>query len=348
MASVSLAQTIPPELKRYIAVFCNPAALGNLALVHTSYRDEAEVLLYRQISVYFSPKKLSIWDTLKTHPRKAYLVRRWDSQNKSAPTSAVELLCAALANMHQLVDLQLHLYREEVTLQTHIQAILSQRYFNLETFHCSGHFDISAIADAQSNSLQTLATYNHRNTMSSFRDMARKYPNLTLFSYERETFIASVFDVLNIYPAFYPENTFRKCWEAISKSYHCRGEFESFSRVSVGWVRVYLADISEFDSESNLRFIRHDIVEEMSFYKHIPPIIAPLALKLRELRFAYWGPETPHDDGSAIPLEDCLALAKTWYILTQYIRIRIDGTVFRVIMRLHRDSIYMIKSIFKT
>ncbi|KAE9401057.1 hypothetical protein BT96DRAFT_616846 [Gymnopus androsaceus JB14] len=219
---IGLAQSIPPELKRHIAGFCKPAELANLALVNTSYRDEAEVLLYRKISVWFEPKRLSIWDTLKTHSHKAALVRSLTIKfepNYYAHTLAAESICTALVNTRGLLELCLHLLEEDVAFQAQIQALLRQRYFNLEIFHCSGYFDLPTIVDSQSNSLQILATCDHWNTLSAFQDIARRYPSLKLFSYEQFDYTTSVFNILNIFPALYPNNTF--LWDPISKSYNC-------------------------------------------------------------------------------------------------------------------------------
>ncbi|KAH7869657.1 uncharacterized protein C8R40DRAFT_1073965 [Lentinula edodes] len=158
-------QSIPPELKSYIATFCTPATLANLALVHKSFQEESEAILYKQLDVYIKKtESTSIWSTLKLHPDKALLVRSlaiwfrppWDSHNDDVPIAYTELFCCALANMHGLVDLRLHLSHRDVEWQVRITAVLSKKHFNLHSLHCSQFFDLCAITDAQSDTLQIL------------------------------------------------------------------------------------------------------------------------------------------------------------------------------------------------
>lgn len=208
--------------------------------------------------------------------------------NYYAHTLAAESICTALVNTRGLLELCLHLLEEDVAFQAQIQALLRcvfssraglrlkvssrQRYFNLETFHCSGYFDLPAIVDSQSNSLQILATCDHwKNTLSAFQDIARRYPSLKLFSYEQYNYTTSVFNILNIFPALYPNNTF--LWDPISKSYNCHdSESDSLSRASVDRVCVYLNDMSNF------RFIC-DLVEEMA---NLFPNVFTLELRLEK------------------------------------------------------------------
>ncbi|KAF9073728.1 hypothetical protein BDP27DRAFT_1318047 [Rhodocollybia butyracea] len=99
-----MATILPPELKHHIAHFCKPAELAILALVHKSYRDEAEPLLYKEVVVYLGSETVpKVLDTLKTRPHKAIMVqsmkiefaRRWRSHGTAASASALDLLCAA-------------------------------------------------------------------------------------------------------------------------------------------------------------------------------------------------------------------------------------------------------------
>ncbi|GAW02571.1 hypothetical protein LENED_004234 [Lentinula edodes] len=181
------ATSIPPELKSYIATFCTPATLANLALVHKSFQEESEAILYKQLDVYIKKtQSTSIWSTLKLHPDKALLVRSlaiwfrppWDSHNDDVPIAYTELFCCALANMHGLVDLRLHLNHRDVEWQVRITAVLSKKHFNLHSLHCSQFFDLWAITDAQSDSLQILDIFDTQFLQQLVEEMIGLFPNI--------------------------------------------------------------------------------------------------------------------------------------------------------------------------
>lgn len=158
-------QSIPPELKSYIATFCTPATLANLALVHKSFQEESEAILYKQLDVYIKKtESTSIWSTLKLHPDKALLVRSlaiwfrppWDSHNDDVPIAYTELFCCALANMHGLVDLRLHLSHRDVEWQVRITAVL--RYFwELQLLFMNNDADMYCIAKSISTYTRCIA-----------------------------------------------------------------------------------------------------------------------------------------------------------------------------------------------
>ncbi|KAJ3925649.1 MAG: hypothetical protein NXY57DRAFT_979423 [Lentinula lateritia] len=261
-------QSIPPELKSYIATFCTPATLANLALVHKSFQEESEAILYKQLDVYIEKTESTpIWSTLKLHPDKALLVRSlaiwfrppWDSHNDDVPIAYTELCCCALVNMHGLVDLRLHLSHRDVEWQVRITAVLSKKHFNLHSLHCSQFFDLCAITDAQSDSLQILGVFSNGNRESflpTFQTISTKHPTLTLLSYEQEG-VDTIFETLHIYPGLLQaESGFS--WKPIS---------DCFSRITshphIGLERKYVTCVCVCLSDIFDTQFLQQLVEEM-------------------------------------------------------------------------------------
>ncbi|KAJ3928344.1 MAG: hypothetical protein NXY57DRAFT_1021581 [Lentinula lateritia] len=330
-----LATTIPSELKCHIATFCAPAALANLALVHNSFQKESEAILYKQLNICLvskNTKSRQIWTTLKLHTRKANLVHSltiwllpsWESPNHDIRTAYIELFCGALANMHALRELRLYFSHKDMNWQMKIMAVLRKVPFNLNSLHCSQFFDLSAITDAHSNSLQTLGVFSNGGDdsfLSTIQNISVKHPDLTLFSYEQEGAF-TMFKILHIYPALSLGSGFS--WKPISDCYSRNSNpHMGLETESVISVRIYLSDISDtqslrrlveemiglFPNVRGLELLFRDTPPELNV-KDLSTIISPIPC-LQELSFRHWFSSTQYC-GQSITNSDRFALARTW------------------------------------
>ncbi|KAJ3858388.1 hypothetical protein EV359DRAFT_69048 [Lentinula novae-zelandiae] len=102
----------------------------------------------------------------------------WDSHNDDVPIAYTELFCCALANMHGLVDLQLHLSHQDIEWQ--------QKAFQLT---------LAALQPI----LGVFSNGNWESFLSTFQTISTKHPTLALLSYEREG-VDTIFETLHIYP----------------------------------------------------------------------------------------------------------------------------------------------------
>jgi len=262
----TLALTLPPELKHYIALFCTPGSLASLAQVHTSYRVETERVLYRHMAIRVKSNNVAL-STLKDRPQKALLVQsltvefplRWKGNNSIFAVTA--LLCDVLSHTEALIDLRIRLpYQEYGTLKTHINQVLRERHFKLLTLHCNGYLDIVDIIANQPD-LQVVGIYSDGdcdNLIDTFEHISvvpRLYPSApTLFAFERD-FFAPVFNTIAIYTAsstggLYP-------WGAIAESIDKDVAYDiSLERSEISRVDIYLENFP------NIAFIRR-LVKEM-------------------------------------------------------------------------------------
>ena len=111
------SQILPTELKHYIGTFCIPSSLASLAQVHTTYRQEAERVLYKKIYLYiWNSEAKRCLDTLSSNREKASFVdsltvefpSNWN-KHRDESLRAVVALSTTLCHTPALSDLRIRL-----------------------------------------------------------------------------------------------------------------------------------------------------------------------------------------------------------------------------------------------
>ncbi|KDR81008.1 hypothetical protein GALMADRAFT_153378 [Galerina marginata CBS 339.88] len=311
------ALSLPVELQCHIFKFCSSSSLASLALVHTSYRVEAEREIYRTVTLSLAepkidPKVLGCLETLTINRKKTALVQslavtypgegRWTEEN----FNFVDLLAKRVSLMKSLLDLRMYIgfrqHGKQPDLRDYIRKVLRDDRFRLHTLYCDPEIDIPAIVTHQPD-LKIIGVYDNldqnftHNNLMKLRATGSPFPIIFALYREGET-NPGYLNRVCIFPVFYPDNPL--LCRAVAESLD---QDQSYPRATasekVDSFRIYL---KEFSDIPRIRDIVNDMVQHfpnvnyLRFYiirpHHIehPEIkdILSLVPKLKQVNFCSW------------------------------------------------------------
>ncbi|KDR81206.1 hypothetical protein GALMADRAFT_208024 [Galerina marginata CBS 339.88] len=258
------AMLLPSELKHHIGTFCTPRSLASLAQVHTSYREEAERVLYKKIYLYIwkHSGEMRCLDTLSSNSEKAAFVHsltvefpsNWN-KNRDESVRAVVALSSALCLMSALSDLRVRLPNGQLDDPSpeRITDSLRHQHSQLRTLCCNDYLDIPAIVENQ-RQLQVLGIYSNGRFLPDLlkRLEAMPFSLPTVFAMERNSALPT-FNHLEIFPAL-PTNNFKAC-EAIAEAIHVDVSRQMILETTrVVQMSIWLKDFSEITFIRDIAF----------------------------------------------------------------------------------------------
>lgn len=311
----------PHDIIYEILSRCPPQALLSFTLVSTSYRSQAERLLYHTVKLdsTMGPRAIACLSTLSDVPKKAALVHTFMAffrGVKFEPTNRgfTNRLRNALVNMVSLQHLWLRLpARSKV-----VESGFSECTFRLQSLCISEDLDISAWL-AKQTTLRLLGFYegeeqpNHQR-LTFYVSLVKTARDNPLIVYNL-TLSGGYFDTLTVFPGFSEP----QAWNAkiISSSFEARGWplVRQIDRLC-----VYLGNMAQIDTAipsiaASFSHVENLVIAVRNINIHVYPRTISTALSkldaLKRLEIRYWE-DVSDNDTSGRYQEQRHELAESW------------------------------------